>query len=317
MNSEPHIESTPLEKIKPRSSFQAWLHATRPKTLAAAVAPVLCGTALAVAHERFHLWAALAALFGAVCIQIATNFANEFFDHAKGADRADRKGPDRAVALGWISPRAMGMATSITFGLALGLAALLVARAGWPLLVLGLLSVLCGIGYTAGRYALAYIGLGDLFVVIFFGPVAMGGTYYVQALPGALQNWWPVLIAGLGPGLMINGLLIINNLRDMEEDRISNKRTLAVRLGDRFSRFQYVSFLTLGILVPSLAFLLSPNHIPPGTCLSAAAIGVALPAFRLILSGIRGTALNPLLGKTAQILLAFTALFSVGVLLFP
>ncbi|MFO1531238.1 MAG: 1,4-dihydroxy-2-naphthoate octaprenyltransferase [Kiritimatiellia bacterium] len=223
-----------------------------------------------------------------------------YFDHAKGSDRPDRKGPARAVASGWITPRAMGAATALMFALAFAMMILLVLRAGWPLLVIGLVSVVCGVWYTAGRYALAYLGLGDLFVVVFFGPVAVGGTYYAQVLPSSLDSWWPVLVAGLGPGLIANGLLVVNNLRDIDEDRVSRKRTLAVRFGATFSRWEYVACLLLGCAAPTAAFLLRPDLLPSGICASSAAVLAAVPAFRGILSGTRGASLNAFLGCTGR-----------------
>ena len=315
MTVEDSLKTTHAAKCKPLSPAGAWLLATRPKTLMAAVCPVIVGAALASAHQGRHAGAALAALLGSVFIQIATNFANDYFDHAKGSDRPDRKGPARAVASGWITPRAMGAATALMFALAFAMMILLVLRAGWPLLVIGLVSVVCGVWYTAGKYALAYLGLGDLFVVVFFGPVAVGGTYYAQVLPSSLHSWWPVLLAGLGPGLIANGLLVVNNLRDIDEDRVSRKRTLAVRFGETFSRWEYVACLLLGCAAPTAAFLLRPDLLPSGICVSSVAVLAAVPAFRGILSGTSGAALNTFLGCTGRTLVVFTLLFALGALL--
>ncbi len=315
MTSESKQPNIQPPKCKPLSPGRAWLLATRPKTLMAAVCPVAAGTALAAAHGGFHPGSALAALLGSVFIQIATNFANDYFDHARGSDRPDRKGPARAVASGWITPRSMGAATALMFALALAMMILLVLRAGWPLLVIGLVSVVCGVWYTAGKYALAYLGLGDLFVVVFFGPVAVGGTYYAQVLPSSLDSWWPVLVAGLGPGLIANGLLVVNNLRDIDEDRVSRKRTLAVRFGKTFSRWEYIACILLGSAAPVIAFMLRPDRMPYGVCVSAVAVLAATPAMRGILSGTSGAALNAYLGCTARTLMVFTLLFTLGALL--
>lgn len=261
---------------------------------------------MAFGNDVFHAVGFFAALFAAMFIQIGTNFCNDYFDFRQGADTADRQGPARAVQSGWISERAMLVATAITFGLAALMALILFFRGGWPMAVIGILSILCGVWYTAGRYSLAYLGIGDLFVLVFFGPVAVGGTYYVQALALPLE----VVIAGIGPGLISMGLLAINNLRDADQDREAGKKTLAVRFGRGACRAEYMLALGLAVI---LAFSLSAA-LPERRWVGLAGLILlpALPVFKVVARGSDGKTLNPLLGKTAKLLLLYALLFSVG-----
>lgn len=240
------------------TGIRPWLLASRPKTLAAAVVPVVIGGALAFAAETF-VWAAwLICLLFACLIQIATNFANDYYDFKKGADGATRKGPARAVASGWIRPEAMRRATLATFGLAFLVGLLLLPYGGPVLLVVGVASVVCGYAYTGGPYPLGYNGWGDVFVFFFFGWVATGFTYYVQSgsfvvmLPAASGVVW-LLLAGWLPGALATNLLVVNNYRDVDEDRLVGKRTLAVRWGRRFAAIQF-DVLNAGTLLVVLAF---------------------------------------------------------------
>ena len=223
-----------------------WILAARPKTLLAAFAPVAIGATLAWREGQFQLWPMLGALLCAISVQIGTNFCNDYCDFFQGADTEDRKGPTRAVQSGLISARSMLVATILMFTITGVASWLLYLRAGWPFLVLGVFSILFGVLYTAGRFSLAYLGIADPFVLFFFGPVAVAGTHYVQTL----RFDWSSVIAGLGPGLIATGLLVVNNLRDIDEDRAANKRTLAVRFGATFSRYQYTACIVLAALVP-------------------------------------------------------------------
>ena len=202
------------------SRVQIWIMAARPKTLWAAVAPVAMGIAMAADAGGMHIPAALAALFGAVMIQIGTNLANDYFDYRKGTDQPGRLGPTRVTQAGLVTPHAMRIAITVTFSLAVVAGAYLVWRGGWPIVAVGLLSILFGFLYTAGPYPLGYNGLGDIFVLIFFGPVAVGGTYYVQTLDINTA----VLIAGLAPGLFSVAILTVNNLRDIGTDAEAGKK---------------------------------------------------------------------------------------------
>ena len=288
--------------------LKVWLLAARPKTLPAAAAPVLIGAAMAYADHGFHLLSALAALAGALLIQIGTNFANDYFDHRQGVDTAERLGPLRVTHAGLVTPSAMRNATVVVFTLALLVGVYLVVRGGWPIVIIGLLSILFGVLYTAGPYPLGYNGWGDIFVLIFFGPVAVGGTYYVQAL--ILPTY--VVIAGLAPGLFSVAILVVNNLRDLENDRAAGKKTLPVRCGRFFTIAQYICCVTVGALVPIplVLYLGSPAY-------SLVATATLLPALLVIRQVMtrHGKPLNDTLAATGQLLLLYSVLFSVGWLL--
>lgn len=286
--------------------WRVWFLAARPKTLAAAIAPVLMGTAMAWADGGFHLPSALLALVGALLIQIGTNFANDYADYLKGADTATRKGPLRVTAAGLVTPQAMRRATTLTFGLAVGVGLYLIGRGGWPVLAIGVLSILFGILYTSGRYALAYLGLGELFVLIFFGPVALGGTYYVQALTVSRE----VLLMGLAPGLISTGILLVNNVRDIEEDRQAGKRTPVVRFGRTFGVGLYACCLLGALLLPVVWYLLTYRH--GGAIAVLALLPAGLRAIWTLAREQEGAILNALLAVTGRLLLLYSLLFSVG-----
>ena len=231
----------------PMANWKIWLEATRPKTLPAALTPVLLASALAYADEGFHLIAAALCFFFALFMQVGTNLANDYLDGVKGTDTPDRLGPRRAVAAGIVSASGMRRAAIgvLFFGFCLGLA--LIPFGGWWLLAIGLASVAAAWCYTGGPYPLAYNGLGDVFVVLFFGLIALGVSYYVQTGVFLADAVW----LGLGCGLLINNLLVVNNYRDMEGDAKANKRTLVVRFGRRFARAQCsaASLISGGVLL--------------------------------------------------------------------
>ncbi|KAA3662501.1 MAG: 1,4-dihydroxy-2-naphthoate polyprenyltransferase, partial [Calditrichaeota bacterium] len=227
------------------NSIKVWLLAARPKTLWAAIAPVLMGTALAANDDVYHWPSALVALIGAVLIQIGTNYANDYFDYLKGADTGERLGPTRATQAGQVKPQQMRFAFILIFVLAMVLGIYLVWRGGWPVVAIGVASIFFGILYTATPYALAYLGIADLFVLVFFGPVAVGGTYYVQALSIAPH----VIIAGFAPGLISMAILVVNNLRDIETDSKAGKKTLAVRFGRKFTQAEYILCLVVACFI--------------------------------------------------------------------
>ena len=229
------------------SSVQIWFSATRPRTLPAAVAPVLVATALAWRDGSLLVWPAAACLGFALLIQIATNFSNDYFDFKKGADTEERIGPKRAVASGWVSPATMRRAMLATFALAFVVGLSLLPRGGLPLLGVGVASILCGIAYTGGPFPLAYKGLGDVFVFIFFGLVAVNATYFVQAQTLTADS----VFVGAAIGVLAVNILLVNNYRDADTDARAGKRTLVVRLGKRFARAQFLAqhLVALGIFV--------------------------------------------------------------------
>jgi 1,4-dihydroxy-2-naphthoate polyprenyltransferase len=283
-----------------------WASAARIRTLPASVAPVLIGVVLAYADGLGHAPAAWAALLGAILIQVGTNYANDYFDYVKGADTAERQGPRRAVQSGLISPDAMRRATILVFGLAVLVGLYLVARGGWPIVVVGVASILCGVLYTGGPYPLGYRGLGDLFVLLFFGPVAVAGTYWVQALD---LDWRPI-VAGLGPGLISVAILAVNNLRDRETDAKAGKRTLAVRLGAHFTRLEYSTAVLLACLCP-LVFM-AAGAAGVGMLLPLVTLLAAWPVHRTVWRRSDGPALNAALADTGRLLMLYAVLFSIG-----
>lgn len=284
-----------------------WILAARPKTLLAALSPVAIGTALALHGGSFHLWSMLGALVSAISVQIGTNFCNDYCDFFQGADTEERKGPTRAVQAGLISPRGMLIATVMMFSITAVAACLVSLRAGWVFVLLGAVSILFGVLYTAGRFSLAYLGIADPFVLVFFGPVAVAGTHYVQSLQLSFSS----VIAGLGPGLIATGLLVVNNLRDIDEDRTANKRTLAVRLGATFSRVQYTLCIAGAALVPIGFAVAQRDRQSWATSLACL---ILLPGVFVIVKVWRndGLKLRPCLGMTAGLLLLYTFLFCVG-----
>ncbi|MDX1420043.1 MAG: 1,4-dihydroxy-2-naphthoate polyprenyltransferase [Rubricoccaceae bacterium] len=297
----------PPSALPSPSPLRVWLLAARPKTLPAAVAPVLLGTLFAVAHGGFHLGAFLCALLGAVLIQVGTNFANDAADFERGADTAARKGPLRVTQAGLVSPGQVKGAAAIAFGLAFLAGVYLIVRGGWPLLVLGLAAIASGVAYTAGRYALAYTGLADLFVLVFFGPVAVLGTYYVQTL------WLVpfVAVAGLGPGFLATAILLANTIRDVEEDRAADKRTLVVRFGRSAGVTLYAACVSGAVAVPAALVLWIGAH-PWALAASLVASVLGRPLVRTLRQTDDPAVLNPLLGKTARLLLVYCLVFGLG-----
>ena len=280
------------------ASLAVWLSATRPKTLAAGLVPVLVGTALAV-HDGVADWAlAGGCLAAALLVQVGCNFANDAFDALKGADTAARIGPRRAVASGLISARAMLTATALVLAAALAVGIWLsTAGGGWPIIALGVVSVLCAVGYTAGPFPLAYVGLGDLFVFLFFGLVAVLGTLWVQGAAhgqGALHTG--AILVAEAVGLQATGIIAVNNLRDREGDAAVGKRTLAVRLGDRATRGYIIGLHATACACLGLAAW--TLHLPALLAPAAlAGLGGGLLGFGIART--RGAALNAYLARSA------------------
>jgi 1,4-dihydroxy-2-naphthoate octaprenyltransferase len=283
-----------------------WIQAARPKTLAAAVAPVLVGTAMAWGAGEAHAVAALLTLVSAVCIQIGVNYHNDYHDFLKGTDTEDRVGPQRVTQAGLVHPNTMRNATIAVFGVAIAAGSYLMWRGGWPIVAVGVASILSALWYTGGRYSLAYMGAADLFVLVFFGPVAVGGTYYVQAL----SLPWMVVAAGMGPGLLAVAILLINNIRDVEGDRNSRKRTLVVRLGRRAGVIFYGFCVAAAGLLPVGLYVLTGQH--PWAMLAALIVPLGISPLRTLSATEDPKKLNPLLGATGRLLVLWAILFSVG-----
>lgn len=294
--------------LQKMSSFTIWLEATRPKTLSAAVVPVCLASSLAYAHGHFDGRAAVICLTFAVLIQIGTNFANDYLDGIKGTDTAARLGPRRAVASGLIAPVRMKWATIAVLLSGFGVGLSLIPLAGWWLLGVGVASVACAWLYTGGPYPLAYNGLGDVFVVLFFGLVAVGCTYYVQV--GAVST--DVLLLGLGTGLLVNNILVVNNYRDLDEDQAAHKRTLVVRFGRRFALLQYnVSLIVAGVVV--VYFWVADYAALILIALMPVAHGISLSR-RLQVAESRLDFLQALQGS-AQVLVAYGVFFTTALYL--
>jgi 1,4-dihydroxy-2-naphthoate octaprenyltransferase len=284
-----------------------WILAARLKTLPASIAPVLVGTALAARAGAIDLLVFAATLMTAVLLQVGANYANDVFDYLKGADKA-RIGPTRVTQSGLLTPRQMLIGTAAVFGAATLLGIYLVYVGGLPIVIIGVCAIVAALAYTAGPFPLAYHGLGDVFAFLFFGVVAVAGTYLLQT--GTIDAL--VLLASLPTALLVTNIIVVNNLRDIDTDRDANKRTLAVRIGDRRTRLEYVLFLALAYLTPPALWiggLLGPAAMLPWLSLP---VGVALA--RNLWRTPRSPALNPILGRTAQFNLLFSALFAAGIL---
>ena len=290
-------------------TFKNWLLAIRPKTLPAGIAPVLMGTMMAFGDGIGDAVTALVCLFTALLLQIGTNLANDYYDFKKGADTQERVGPTRVTQSGLIPPEQVKAAFIGVFALAALASIWLVLRGGWPIGVLASLAILSGIFYTAGRYPLGYLGLGDLLVFIFFGPVAVAGTYYVQSL----ELNAAIIFAGFAPGLMSVAILTVNNLRDIDSDRKSGKNTLAVRFGRGFALSEYLFCVLGACIVPVFIYMFIEDHV---LILVSSAISLAaIPTIKTVLTRTEGVALNTALASTARLLLIYSVLFAAGWLL--
>ena len=295
---------------RPPSTLSVWLAAARPRTLPAAVAPVLAGSALAWREGKFLPPAAFGCLAFALLVQVGTNFANDYYDFVKGADTAARVGPRRAVAA-LVRPGVMRAAMAATFAAAFLAGLTLLPYGGWPLLLIGLLSILCGYAYTGGPWPLGYNGLGDVFVFIFFGLVAVGATHFVQA------GWVgaDALLLGAGVGALAANILLVNNYRDAETDRRACKRTLVVRYGRKLARLQFGLAHLWALVVPPVLAARGLGHAG-WTWLLVAVFGVL--ASRQIVALRRARMpeeLNPLLGRAASYLALYAAAIAFWLML--
>lgn len=285
-----------------------WVAAARPRTLPAAVAPVLVGAALAWHDRAFSAIASALCLSFALLVQVGTNFANDYYDFIKGADTAARVGPQRAVASGLVAPGTMRAAMIAVFAIAFFVGLGLLPWGGWPLLAIGVASIACGIAYTGGPWPLGYLGLGDIFVFLFFGLVAVCATYFVQTGTVTLD----AVLAAAAIGALAANILVVNNYRDVETDAVAGKRTLAVRFGRKFARAQFSASLLVALAVPLL--FLSHGHrlwllLPLGTA------PVAWAHVRRLRSSVTPRELIALLGDTGKLLALYAFLFATGLVL--
>jgi 1,4-dihydroxy-2-naphthoate octaprenyltransferase len=293
------------------SSVRIWLMAARPRTLPAAVAPVLVGTALAATEDQFHWLRFVMAMLGALFIQVGTNLSNDYSDARRGADTEDRLGPVRVTAGGLVPPRQVLVATYVAFGLAVLAGAYLIATAGWELLLVGAASILAGVLYTGGPKPYGYEGLGEVFVFLFFGLVAVGGSYFAQTE----QMEWEALALSVPVGLLAAALLVVNNVRDLETDRRAGKRTLAVRLGRPRARTLYAAMVYLAFVIAQVPWIVGSDELSPWLALPLVAIPLAAPVVRIVRSRTDGPSLNAALGRTGMLQLVFCVLLSAGILL--
>jgi len=300
--------------------------AARPRTLPAAIAPVLVGSAAAwlaldsgetaigtaasvSTGDDFHWLAFLAAMLGSVLIQIGTNLANDYSDAKRGADTADRLGPVRVTSAGLIAPRRVLHATWVAFGLAVVIGVYLATVAGPEIIVVGVVSILAGVLYTGGPRPYGYAGLGELFVFVFFGLIAVNGSYYVQL---EQLDWLPFLLS-LPVGLLSTAILVVNNVRDLDTDARAGKRTLAVRLGRDRTRLLYATLVAVSFALVPLALWLGDG--PATGLLALLAAPLAIAPLRAVRTRTDGPALNAALAGTGALLAAFSVLLTVGLVL--
>ena len=289
--------------------MRSWLLASRPATLPAAAAPVIVGSALAWAAGVFRWDALVVILFAALAIQVGVNFANDLADAEKGTDTEARIGPTRAVATGLLSADQMKRGIMVAFGLAAVAGLYLVWLAGWVILAIGIVSIIAGLGYTNGPIPYGYYGLGELFVFIFFGLVATVGTRYVYDQTAPTDAW----VSGIAMGLLAAAILVANNVRDSDTDRVAGKRTLAVILGRKPARWLYAVMVLGAFVVVAIAVALS--MLPGWSMLTLLALPLAVSPIRTIFTETAGPPLIGVLKGTARLQLVFAALLAVGVLI--
>lgn len=298
-----------IEAESPRPTrAHIWISASRPRTLPAAVAPVIVGSALAAHDHRFDAGAASLCLGFALLVQVGTNFANDYYDFVHGADTAARVGPRRAVASGWVSPQAMRRATGAVFSAAFLLGLGLVHWGGPWMLAVGVASILSGLAYTGGPWPLGYHGFGDVFVFVFFGLVAVNFTYFVQA--GSFAG--SAVLAGTAIGLLGANILLVNNYRDAETDAVARKRTLVVRFGRRFARIQFAASLAAALMIP---ILLVAHGFGPGCLLPLATAPLAWSHIRRLSAAKTPGEHVAMLGATGRYIAIYAALLAAGILI--
>jgi 1,4-dihydroxy-2-naphthoate polyprenyltransferase len=296
------------ESVKHFTKFDTWILASRPKTLLAAVVPVVTGTSIVSYETKVNIIAAGIALICSVLIQIGTNFVNDLYDFLSGADNDTRKGPTRALASGLITISEMKTAIVLVFVTTFILGLYLVYISTWVTLLIGLLSIFAGIAYTAGPYPLAYNGLGDVFVFLFFGIVGTVGTYYVQLVHVSTLVLW----SSIPVGALITNILVVNNYRDIDEDKQVGKNTLAVKMGRRFTQYQYLVFMILSYLILFVVYFTYNQRL--FVFLPLLTLPLAIKLIKMIFS-YKGEELNKTLELTAKLSAFYGFLFAIGILL--
>jgi 1,4-dihydroxy-2-naphthoate polyprenyltransferase len=291
------------------SGVRIWLMAARPRTLPAAIAPVVVGTALAGYLGSFHVLRMLAALVGAIFIQVGTNLSNDYSDARRGADTEDRLGPVRVTAGGLVPPQQVLVATYVTFGVAVLAGVYLIAVAGWQLLLVGAASILAGVAYTGGPRPYGYEGLGEVFVFLFFGIVAVAGSFFVQVK----HLHWEAFALAVPVGLLAAAILVVNNVRDIDTDRRAGKRTLAVRLGRERTQQLYATMIYAAYVLAPVTWLFGP--LDAWMLLPVLSLPIAVPLVRLVRNRTDGPSLNGALAQTGMLQLAFCMLLAAGALL--
>lgn len=291
-----------------KNKIESWLLASRPKTLLASVVPVMVGTALAVNINKYNLIVTFFAIICSLLIQVGTNFTNDLYDYLKGADTKKRKGPERVLASGLITIKEMKTAIFLTFLLAFIFGLYLIYWGGIVILIIGILSMTAGIAYTAGPYPLAYKGLGDIFVFMFFGLIGTTGTFYLHTFEFTL----PALISSIPVGALITNILVVNNYRDIEEDRIAGKKTLAVKLGKTFTQYQFIILIVVSFLTPLVLSIFFDFKI--WIFLPYLTLPVAFKITRMLFT-YDGIHLNKTLELTAKLSALYGILFSTGLVL--
>jgi 1,4-dihydroxy-2-naphthoate octaprenyltransferase len=298
-----------MSAVTAGSGMRIWLMAARIRTLPAAIAPVLVGTALAGFAHVFHPLRFIAALIGAIFIQVGTNLSNDYSDARRGADTEERLGPVRVTAGGLVPPRQVLRATYVSFGVAVLAGIYLIAVAGWALLLVGAASILAGVLYTGGPRPYGYEGLGEVFVFLFFGIVAVVGSYFVQIK----HLHWEAFALAVPVGLLAAAILVVNNFRDIDTDRRAGKRTLAVRLGRDRTRVLYATIVYAAYLLAPITWLFGP--LMAWVLLPWLTLPLAAPVVRIVRNRIDGPTLNQALAQTGMLQLAFCMLLSAGLLL--
>jgi len=296
-----------MEKLMSRKiiNLRAWGLAIRPRTLPAAATGVIIGSALAWRDGLFQFNIMLICLLTALLLQIGSNLANDVFDFERGTDTPERLGPTRVTQAGLLKPEEVKFGMTLVFGLAILMGLYLVWLGGWPILLIGVCAIVSAIAYTGGPFPIGYRGLGEVFVFIFFGLASVAGTYYLHAGFVSPAAWWMTI----SPGLMISGILVVNNLRDLENDRKAGKYTLAVRLGEAGTKIQYLIFMIVAylVLIPFSYF----GMLPWSSMLVWLSLPFTIQATKVVLTQ-KGSPLNAALAQTGVAALTFSVLFWLG-----